>query len=51
MNQTPPNQKKDDTVSESHQEDGPKFGRLLLILVAAVGLIVLITFASEAYYS
>jgi hypothetical protein len=29
----------------------PKFGRLLLVLVAAVLLVALITFASEAYYS
>ncbi len=31
--------------------DSPKFGRLLIVLVAAVLLIVAITFASEAYYS
>lgn len=32
-------------------EDGtPKFGRLLLVLLSAVALIVLITFATEAYY-
>jgi hypothetical protein len=30
-------------------DDGkPKFGRLLLVLIAAVGLIGVITFASEA---
>ena len=51
MNQSSPNQEKNDPATESRQEDGPKFGRLLLILVATVGLIVLITFASEAYYS
>ena len=28
----------------------PKFGRLLLVLLSAVALIVLITFATEAYY-
>ena len=34
------------------EDDGnPRFGRLLLILIAAVGLIVFITFASESYYS
>ncbi len=33
-------------------DDGsPKFGRLLLVLIAAVMLIVVITFASEAMYS
>ena len=34
-------------------EDGdgtPKFGRLLIVLLGAVALIGLITFASEAYY-
>jgi len=29
----------------------PKFGRLLLVLVAAVLLVIVITFASEAYFS
>ena len=51
MNQSPLHQKNDDPTQEAHQDDSPKFGRLLLILVAAVALIVLITFASEAYYS
>jgi hypothetical protein len=32
-------------------EDAPRFGRLLLVLFAAVLLVVIITFASEAYYS
>lgn len=32
-------------------DDSPKFGRLLLVLLAAVMLVVVITFASEAYYS
>lgn len=32
-------------------DDAPKFGRLLLILAAAVLTIVAITFASEALYS
>jgi hypothetical protein len=30
---------------------GPKFGRLLIVLVLAVLLVVAITVASEAYYS
>ncbi|MBC3863731.1 hypothetical protein H8K32_16610 [Undibacterium jejuense] len=29
----------------------PKFGRLLVVLLVAVMLIVLVTIASEAYYS
>ena len=29
----------------------PKFGRLLIVLVLAVLLLVVITFASEAYFS
>jgi len=34
------------------QSDGtPKFGRLLLVLFAAVLIVVAITFLSEAYYS
>ncbi|MBB3118018.1 hypothetical protein [Pseudoduganella violacea] len=33
-------------------DDGnPKFGRLLIVLLLVVGLIGLITFASEAFYS
>lgn len=32
-------------------DDGPHFGRLLIILVFAVMLIGVITFASEAYFS
>lgn len=32
-------------------EGTPKFGRLLLVLVAAVMLIALITFLSESFYS
>lgn len=32
-------------------DDAPKFGRLLLILAAAVLVIVAVTFASEALYS
>lgn len=36
-----------------HDEDNdsPKFGRLLLVLLFAVGLIVAITFATEAYHN
>lgn len=33
------------------QNDSPKFGRLLLVLIAAVGLIGLITYLAEAAYS
>jgi hypothetical protein len=29
----------------------PKFGRLLIVLVLAVLLVIVITFASEAYFS
>lgn len=32
-------------------DDSPKFGRLLLVLVAAVMVVVGVTFASLAYYS
>ncbi|WP_164932047.1 hypothetical protein [Janthinobacterium sp. 17J80-10] len=32
-------------------DDSPKFGRLLLVLVAAVLVVVGVTFASLAYYS
>ena len=32
-------------------KDSPQFGRLLLVLVSAVALIVVITFATEAYYT
>ncbi|WP_255357315.1 hypothetical protein [Duganella sp. Root1480D1] len=35
----------------AEDDDGtPKFGRLLIVLLSAVALIGLITFASEAYY-
>ncbi len=34
------------------EDDGsPKFGRLLIVLVLAVLLVGVITFASEAYYT
>jgi hypothetical protein len=32
-------------------EGSPKFGRLLLVLIAAVMLVAAITLASEAFYS
>ncbi len=36
----------------SGAHDGtPKFGRLLIVLVLAVALIGVLTFAAEAYYS
>jgi hypothetical protein len=37
--------------SLSDKNDVPKFGRLLIVLVLAVLLVVVITFASEAAYS
>lgn len=43
MNMTDQNRPTDD-------DDTPKFGRLLIVLLSAVALIGLITFASEAYY-
>lgn len=33
------------------KDGSPKFGRLLLVLIAAVLVIVAITFASEAFYT
>ncbi|WP_168189801.1 hypothetical protein [Herbaspirillum sp. VT-16-41] len=36
---------------ESGADGSPKFGRLLAVLICAVLLIVVITFASEAYFS
>ena len=41
----------DDREPQEPETGPPKFGRLLLVLVAAVLLIILITFASEAYFS
>lgn len=39
-------------MSAADRNDGqPKFGRLLIVLVLAVLLIGVITFASEAYFS
>ncbi len=37
--------------SKAVQDDSPKFGRLLLVLLFAVFLISVITWASEAYWS
>lgn len=34
-----------------HEDDSPKFGRLLIVLFLAVMAIVAITLISEAYYS
>lgn len=39
-----------DDEMPSPEDGSPKFGRLLLVLLFAVGLIVAITFATEAYY-
>ena len=36
---------------ESGADGSPRFGRLLAVLICAVLLIVVITFASEAYFS
>jgi hypothetical protein len=43
----------DDKESPPEPEavSGPKFGRLLIVLVLAVLLVVAITIGSEAYYS
>lgn len=38
-------------VREKELDDGPKFGRLLIVLGLAVLIVVAITFISEAYYS
>jgi hypothetical protein len=35
----------------SDERESPRFGRLLLVLLFAVALIVVITFATEAYYT
>lgn len=45
-------QKQAHLVKNSSDElEGPKFGRLLLVLLFAVALVVVITLASEAYYT
>lgn len=36
---------------EHEEASSPRFGRLLLVLISAVALIVVITFATEAYYT
>jgi len=41
----------DNDPQEPDTVGAPRFGRLLLVLVAAVLLVVAITFASEAYFS
>jgi len=42
----------DDNERQEPDTDGvPKFGRLLIVLVLAVLLVIVITFASEAYFS
>jgi len=41
----------DQAIALQTENDSPKFGRLLIILFIAVMLIIVITFASEAYYS
>jgi hypothetical protein len=41
----------DNEVPAEPEATGPKFGRLLIVLVLAVVLVVLITVGSEAYYS
>jgi hypothetical protein len=39
-----------DQKQPADDDGSPKFGRLLAVLLSAVGLIGLITWASEAYY-
>jgi len=41
----------DNEPQEPETVGSPRFGRLLLVLLAAVLLVILITFASEAYFS
>ena len=38
-------------MSGGDNDGAPKFGRLLIVLLLAVGLIGVLTFAAEAYYS
>jgi hypothetical protein len=40
-----------ETQAQKEHDGNPRFGRLLLVLVAAVILVAIITFASEAMYS
>ena len=51
MNEENNNPMKHPPEQPAGAEGTPKFGRLLLILVAAVLVIVAVTFASEALYS
>ena len=41
----------DDREPQEPEAGPPRFGRLLLVLVVAVLLVIVITFASEAYFS
>ena len=41
----------DSDPQEPETVGSPRFGRLLLVLLAAVLLVALITFASEAYFT
>jgi hypothetical protein len=41
----------DNDPTEPETVGSPRFGRLLLVLLAAVLLVALITFAAEAYYT
>ncbi|MBR7799380.1 hypothetical protein [Undibacterium fentianense] len=38
-------------MHDTSDDGSPKFGRLLLVLLFAVALIVVITFATEAYHT
>lgn len=53
MNQQDPDDNRMQHPDEqpSGVDDSPKFGRLLIVLAAAVILVVAVTLASEAYYS
>jgi hypothetical protein len=51
MNDPQDNPMKHPPEQPTGTDDAPKFGRLLLILGAAVLVIVAVTFASEALYS
>jgi len=37
-------------IAPAGSDGAPKFGRLLIVLACAVMLVVLVTFASQAYY-
>eukprot|EP01037_Dinobryon_pediforme_P021734 gene21734-22685_t len=41
----------DSDKQPASEDDSPKFGRLLIVLMLTVLLIVAITFGSQAYYS